>query len=492
MSLTCKNTTTNPNINDVIDQNLNRDLGLSNIFNVNNTVSMCVENFTSPFYTVSGACCGIPLTATTYNPSGCTYNLSLVDDIDLTFDFYGSLQYTGYTGQFCYKLTSEVNTTRGRCFSYSGITGTTLLDTIRLSKFDNEYRLRTWNIFNPMTCYTGITIDTSQYRPIDLTQDCFLSTIVNPPKPKFTNIKPDVFNDISFVNQSFDEIVEGQNQLLLPSIPVNNTAVVSVNGVVLSSFDYTIVDSLITFTIPLESTDIVQVYYHKTNFTKPSEIERRDSLVGLEMLVFTGTTSGVTNSNDNLINWNNIHGRLEMFLTEDILDNIDPTITINGIQLAYNIDVFKSSVVPNKLNFSDTVTLNINDIISVYYLKTNITNVGDLGDVYIDTPIITWYLDSELSKFNTIGTFYVELAENTDTSYNTIINSGSTIYKSGQLVYSLSLGPITTTNISNYIYRVRFVKEFTGRILRNTYTTESISDNGTLTMKWNYINSTNF
>ena len=52
MGFSCKNKNVlTPTIPNYID----RDLGLSNIYNVNTDVSFCMENFNSPLYYMSGA-----------------------------------------------------------------------------------------------------------------------------------------------------------------------------------------------------------------------------------------------------------------------------------------------------------------------------------------------------------------------------------------------------------------------------------------------------
>ena len=82
MSIICKPQKPNPTVESIIAQQLNRDLGLSSVFNVNTDVVPCLERFESPDYVVSGAC---KSTTVSSGLTGCHYNLSEVDDIDLIF-----------------------------------------------------------------------------------------------------------------------------------------------------------------------------------------------------------------------------------------------------------------------------------------------------------------------------------------------------------------------------------------------------------------------
>ena len=101
--------------NKYLDNPIDRDLGLSNINNINSTTNFCFEPFNGPTYNLSGAT--KPLTGNTSpcsgTPTNCyaVYNLSEIDDFDLKFNFTGSTDYTGYTGDFCYNIYNRKNFT---------------------------------------------------------------------------------------------------------------------------------------------------------------------------------------------------------------------------------------------------------------------------------------------------------------------------------------------------------------------------------------------
>jgi len=159
-----------------------RDIGLDSINNVNTEINFCQEIFKNPLFTVTGATIlssGLTetLTGCTYSPSsGATgttvvegfYNLDVTPDFIVDFFIESSApDYTGYTGNFCYKIFSEQNfvpttATRGmisgseiidKCVAFSAITSTTI------SQFFEEGSLRkTWSqyLIRPYFTFTSM------------------------------------------------------------------------------------------------------------------------------------------------------------------------------------------------------------------------------------------------------------------------------------------------------------------------------------------------
>jgi hypothetical protein len=518
MSLTCKPTqTTPPSYLARKIQQTYRDIGLSPVFNVNTDISPCVEDFTSPTYYMSGAT--KPTTGLTITSDN-VYNVSEVNDFDLTFNFTGSTDYTGYTGQFCYSVTPSLEGAgiEKNCVRYSGITGNTLVRTILpgtdVSIQDNTFTIRPWDVFIPkcLTDSRGRTgktsIDTSNFEPIDTSKDDYFVTVTNPPKPLLVQQFIELFSDIDFVNEILFPEVEGSTDLLLSNPPVGNQAVVSVNGITLSSSDYTIDGTLLTINnnIPLEFGnpvniddyvgDIVHVYYNKSNATSDAAVPI-DELVKLEIFSVTGITTGLTSNfsattYENIVNYNDTNDRLEIFLKENIDTGVQPILKVNGLDIAFNIDFFKSNIVNNKLILNEGITLDVGDIITVYYYYTGVNKPGDLGILNTDTPDIGWSTFNNLLRTNiSYGNFTVEITDRSDINYNNILKTGTTLYYNDNSDYNLTVGPITTTSVKDYIYRVKFDKYFVDEY-NNSYQTTSYSENGSFKLNWNYINNTKF
>lgn len=506
MSLICKPTTIpTPSLTARILQKVYRDNGLSPVYNVNTNVSPCIEDFTSPTYYMSGAT--KPTTGLTVTSEG-VYNLNEVDEFDLTFNFTGSTDYTNYIGKFCYGMIPYLssNVIEDRCHEYKNITGSSVTNTFNItevSPIDNCYLIRPWNKFYSKCLTnsrgrTGTTIDTSKFTPIDTSNDNYFVTIVNPPKPTLSFERVSVFADIEFVNETIIPIEDGSNMFLLSSPALAEKLVLSVNGITVSNYDYTVNGNLVTINGPLETSDVIHAYYNKSISTASSAIPV-DDIIKLEIFSVTGITTGVTSNfsattYSNLVNYNDDNDRLEIFLTEKIDPSTQPTLQINGIDVAFNVDFFKSNVVPNKLILNEGIDLEVGDIITVYYYYSGVNNPGDLGILNTNTPNIKWNTFTNILNniYNTsYADFTVEVAERDDINYNTILNSGTTIYINSTSEYSLTIEPITTKSIKNYIYRVRFDKYFVDRY-SNTYKTTTYSDNGSFSLNWNYINNINF
>jgi hypothetical protein len=501
MSLACKPKNISPTYEELLTQQTTRNLGLSSVFNVNTYVSPCVEDFTSPTYYLSGAT--KPMTGLTIT-SDSTHNMSEVDDFDLIYNFTGSTDYTGYTGEFCYEVVGVLpaNLIADRCTPFSGLTGSTLVtnyDNTEVSTVDNEYITKSWVKFNSK-CVTGLTIDTSDYE-VDFSVYDYFVTVTNPPKPSLLESSSNVFSDLNFVSEIIPVTFVGMNSFLLNEKPLGSIIILNVNGVNVVKSDYSVdpTTNVVTLLngITFEIEDVVQVYYNKTNLTNPFDAALNNR-IKMDMFLVTGITTGVTSSfsattYDNFVNYNNTNNRLEVFLTEDIESTVQPIVTINGVNVLFNVDVYKSNVVKNKLIFSDSVSILAGDVISIYYYFSGLQNPGDLGMLKTDSPAISWSSQQNITRnASSSGEFTVEVAEKGDTTFSTILYTGSTSYDADVTSYSLSVGPITTTSITNYIYRIKFTKDYVTSIIMNTYQTTNYSDIGSFILDWNYINNTNF
>jgi hypothetical protein len=442
-----------------------------------------------------------------YDPP-CLYNLNEINNFSVTFDFTsGNTMYTGYTGEFCY---SVINTLPGTtipsvCTPYDEITGSSItkdftVDT-NIATVDNTYRVRSWDRF-VSKCLTndvgntGITVDTEQF--VDIDKDCYFVTVTNPPKPLLEFQPIDALEGISFVNETLN-VIPDTNQVLLSSYPVGNQVLLSVNGITVSTSDYTLdlVDSrLITINTTLEGRDVISAAYN-TNKEGGTNGISNDS-VKLEIFSVTGVTTGVTSSfsattYENIVNYNSTNNRTEIYLKEKIDPSVQPRLTINGVNLQYEVDFFRSNIVDNKLILNEGSIIEIGDIVSIYYYYTGVNNPGDLGKLRTATPTIQWSSQTNVMKTSTSnGEFTLEVTDRDDVGFNNILKSSTTLYNNSLTSYTLDVDTITTTSIKNYIYRIKFTKNFSTRNPVNVYTTETYSDTGSFRLDWSYINNTNF
>lgn len=532
MSLACEPNKPTPSILVRRLQEIKRNLGLSPIFNVNTEVIPCIEQFIGPSYPCGNGMCE-PITGLTVGcPSGyiltsggticvsgvttattitvdpsCLHNLSIVNDFNITFDLTsGSTMYTGYTGEFCYSVINSLAAARilDVCIPYSDITGNTITRNFsvntNISSVDNSYSVRSWDKFTSRCLTnkfgkTGTTVDNSSY--IDSDNDCYFVTTVNPPKPSLEFIPSNFFSGIQFVNEVINSI-ENQSQFRLASNPLGGLIALTVNGLAVSNTDYTIdpVDNRL-FTIrtgiTIESRDVLSAAYNTSTST-----EVNNNNIRLEIFTVTGVTTGVTSSfsattYENIVNYNSVNNRTEIYLKDKIDPSVQPRLTINGVNLSFNVDFFKSNIVSNKLILNEGSVIETGDVISVYYYYSGINNPGDLGRLRTNTPEIKWSEEQNVLKtLLSYGEFTLEVTDRNDPSFINILKTGTTLYNNQISSYTLNIDPITTTSINHYIYRIKFVKNFVTSNPLNVYTTESYSDTGSFQLDWSYINNTNF
>lgn len=494
--------------------------------------------------------CGSGLTCTLLDYTEATsevfsYNLDVVDEINLGFNFTGNTQYTGYTGFWCYEVMGTIpfGELKKSCIPYGDITGDTISIDVYdgLPLIDNEYIVKTSNKFkskctntytnkkvrwlksgrqsNSITVGPAIgfidtstftkTVDTPDTDTLDLFKpqmvikesDAYFITVVNPPTPILEFIPFDVFESITFRSEILSPQVTGSNSLLLTEPPVAGKVLLSVNGVTVSTNDYEIDTDTNLLTIlndiTLETSDVIQAYYNTTSVTE-SSLLALENRVKLEMYAIDNVVSGVTGTTyDNTVNWNSDNYRYEFFLTEKMDANIQPIISINGVTLLWNIDVFRSSKIPNKLIFKEGTILEIGDIISVWYYFSGFNGVGDLGTLLTDTPSFKWSEQLNVLKpggyyGNSTGIFTVEITNREDENFNNILYSGTKVYNNSVSTYNLDVGPISTNTYTNYIYRIKFTKTYVPNIVYNLIDTTSYSQVGTFSLNKNYIDNSNF
>jgi hypothetical protein len=521
MGFSCKGknilTPTIPNYND-------RDLGLSNIYNVNSDVNFCMEDFSSPLYYMSGATkpyysvfsgC---TTGGTDNICGSIHNVSESDNFNLIFNITGGTDYSGYTGQFCYKIFSRPDfnvtysaTTSGittievvsnnnfitsqtplyeNCVDFSGISSNTVTQTILngidLPIADNDYRLMDYVTFTPNSC-SDIEIDTwsisDNYVDFNYSKDWYFVTVTNPPKPELFSTSQRRTNGVLYA-----ETIQSNSgtDYALTYVPAGQVVNVHINGILLTKnedyvLDYSQYPSgpvIVSFNEILEDIDVFNVVYviseTNTNLTSSSSPEG----FGIETIIYSGATTGVTASTINIVNYNTTSGLYEIFLTDNILVDSSVVLSINGIDLTENLEFYKSTTTQNKLNLHPNVNLVVGDIITAFYFKElNNTQSGDLGKLSSNNVNINWNINSEIQSSQFTGSsayFITEITEENDISYSGVTYTAITPY-SGLTIYNKIFDGVEVNK--KYIYRVCLNKKYVTITGDEIYTT-SCSDNG--------------
>lgn len=478
--------------NKYLDNSLDRELGLSNIYDVNTETNFCFEPFNGLSYNLSGAT--KPVTGSTSpcsgTPTNCyaVYNLSEVDDVSLHFNFTGSTDYTGYTGQFCYRLynrdsftlnipnksLSTENPTYINCLEFSAITSSTITETIsliELPRVDTDYMLRSYYNFTPKECSVN-NIDTwlssTQLNNFNFNYDWYLITVTNPPTPQLTTTT-DIITDNLRLKQQTILGANYQNNFNLEEFPINNEINLYINGVrMIESLDYTINSSSFPAVPPIiqiisgniDSNDIITVVYltGDQSLLTANGVNRND-FFEIDTFLVTGFTTNISASTVNIVNNNTVRGTQEVYLTNDFSDLSDVIVVINGITLTSDVEYYKSSSVKNKIIFNPNfTTIKNGDILSFWYFKTTLDNNADLGTLNTNSVDISWIVDELSDLDNNSGDFLVEVTETTDTTWTSLFYSENVEYTPNQEFYTVEVNNLTP-NV-DYKFRIIFYKTY--------------------------------
>jgi hypothetical protein len=478
--------------NKYLDNPFDRDIGLSNIYNINSVTNFCFEPFNGPTYNLSGATKAItgatsPCSGT---PTNCyaVYNLSEVDSFDLTFNFTGSTEYTGYTGSFCYKIfdrkdftlniankgLNNVDAVYEKCFDFSAITSTTITENLAIGEIpftNTDYLLRNYYKFIPKECGTN-EIDTwvtsPQLNNFNYDFDWYFLTIKNPPTPVITTTFGDVINNVTLIQETIPTN-NYENNFVLSNQPIDNKVNLYVNGVRLTeNVDYTLDTSQFPRTYPvvkiltadIEVRDVITVVYLVGPQSFVTELgQLKNDLFEIDTFSVTGFTSGVTASTINIVNQNTIKGTQEVFLT----NNFDPQSNIvgvlNGVTLTEDLDFYRSRTTPNKIIFNPKyMTIKVGDILSFWYFKTTLGDRNNLGTLNTDSVRIQWTVDPLPEQRYNSGIFVLDVTETSDTNWTSLFYSNSINYIESSKVYENLVDNLDVNK--EYKFRITFYKTY--------------------------------
>ena len=478
--------------NKYLDNPLDRDLGLSNIYNVNSVTNFCFEPFEGPTYWLSGAT--KPITGATTpcsgSPTNCyaVYNFSEVDDIDLGFNFTGSTDYTGYTGSFCYKIYDRRNFTVNRpnktlnnikpaleaCHAFSAITSTTINDIVNLGQLpftNTDYMLRSYYKFTPKECVKK-EIDTwknsNQLNYFNFNYDWYFITVTDPLKPSIVDTTGNLIDRVTLVQQT----IKGgafQNYFNLTNQPIGNKINLYVNGILLTpGLDYSLDTSMFPRTTPIvnifsgeiEVRDIITLVY----LVGPESFltalgQSRNELFEIDTFKVTGFTSDITASTTNIVNTNTIKGTQEVFLTSDFDPQSTVVAVLNGVKLMENIEYYKSSTTLNKIIFNPNfITIKEGDILSFWYFKTNLDTYNNLGTLDKDSVVIPWKVNPLREQLYNTAYFTVEVTEKSDTNWTSLFSTTTVDYSVNNSSYQTEVTNLIVNK--DYKFRVIFEKTY--------------------------------
>ncbi len=519
MCILCKNKKTNLPIvnNELLVQTEIDRAGLSNIYNISNTLAFCNETFKNPLYNLDGAtkatsaftttsCSGIT-TASTYSTTACTavYNFSEIDDFTLTFNITGNTQYTGYTGDFCYHtfdisnfLTQEKDyvvkqdSVLSDCFIYSAITGNTLVETINVGELprkDAQYLIKDYNLFYTKNCQDKLRINTFDLttQPIDtiFSEGWYFITVVNPEPPVFGLVINSPLVDSTTLITESPELVEGQTSVFkINGIPLNNKILLYVNGIQLTEgMDWVILPEnsrLIEITSgALEpGRDIITVTYLNLSRDTENIFNLNEDYLQLDSMVVNTITTDVVYSGAvrPSVNYNTVRSRQEVLLTSAIKDFSNIIFTVNGVRLSINKDYYLSSSDSRRLIIDPSGSIDLGDSVSIFYLTKETNDYLDLGYYRSLKPGITWSVPSSYERYlSKNGKFLLQVTTGSDTNFDTPIQNKFVDFEQLNNVYTAELDELPTNLGENFLVRVYFFKDYP-ILFNNIITTRSVSN----------------
>jgi len=493
--------------------------------------SVQMDVYTNPSFVISGASATIASGTTTgstyyYNPSVSGTSAGVALDFGFA-DNYDTL--TASTTTFNYNVYGYNPTTatfgnhvRGGDFSFPtrifNVTGTTQSDTMNYGVLysDNEYIIKPSYTYSATTLIEDIVINTLDLSDINTainltgntfglfntgTTDGYFIVVDNPPTPEIAtptitetpsdytltmvqkdktkgaleiSIPPPTITSASTIklqSENFTVGYSGQSEFIL-NMKADGDVLVTVNGVtLLKDVEYTFVDNRTNTTTvyiasgaTLMTTDTLQMIYVNGASTGDG--------LSVETTQVAAIASGATGTAPAgaKVFYNTTHNKYEYYLDVDPSDPSDIKLIVNGIDLSYDLDYYQSSTVANRLIF-DSASIVIGDVIAAYYLP--IDSVSVINSLTTNSLAVSW--SSVPAPTGIPGVFNLEVASSGDTSYSSVVYSGSTPYISGQTEYALNL-TITGLN-QTYLYRVVSEKTFT-TLMGDQLVTKSYSING--------------
>jgi hypothetical protein len=519
----CNNVIQTPSTEELILESIKRDYGLANINNVNPGVDMCAEIFLGPTFTSNFTTLTSGLTI-----SSTGVFILTEPTLDFSYTFTGNVStLTAYTGNFEYQIfprsgeedlptvdnisgtTTPVPTFSDILFysastSFSAITnsGFTYIETINNLNSDQEYVLNSNFLFNNNDCLIDREINTGNYLNEYVSgSSLYFVTVFKPEKPILgpfksggvktpstltvdrRTVEGDTETYVFGVPQKDDTSINCQlitetltintlspDTFILSYKPYDDSVMISVNGVTLSKYDYTITDHVIvTLTQNLnEGKDIITATYLACDKDLTS--------LNSEFYSITGITSGTTSAHTptEKVYYNTDYNTYEYYTDLELEDQANLLLFLNGIKLTYGIDYYFSISSKNRIIFN-VVTLTLGDIIHVIY-TVNDTLEGDY-DLITNGTILEWEVTTPTKvteRFN--GNFLVEITESSDINFTSTATTQQIIvnYTDNQTRYYTSIPTTGITANNTYIWRVTNNKVYNG-LLDNIFTTSTTS-----------------
>jgi hypothetical protein len=501
-------------------ETLRRNYGLSNINNVIGGLDVCAEIFNGSIYTTN---LNKIITGLTESSTG-VFNLSDSDEgnISIQYTFTGNQEtLTAYTGNLISRVYKRrgINETDPTTINpnqavveptdvteFSAITASGYSYTINTNfdSEDQEYILNTNYRFITKECSEGSVItNPSLGNRYDEDSSWYFVTLINPETPQlgpFPEPEPlspeiltvtrkerplgdetyvfgvpqqtEVSNKCRLITENLTINPPSSTIFSISTIPEPNSMLISVNGITLSTDDYSISgQTTIILTQPLDpNKDIITATYIDCD-------QDINTIYAEQYEIVSGVTSGATSGyTSEKVYYNTDQSKYEYYLDfePDEVENI--MLFLNGIKLTYGLDYVLSTSVDNRIIFIGVV-LGVSDIIFASYFSGESVE-GDYGLVETQNGTLEWSVETPILITDRVnGEFIVEVTESTDTTFSSTATTKQVIVEyfevEGNTLFSTTI-PSGLNENQKYIWRVINKKVYSG-LLGNIFTTESIS-----------------
>ncbi len=487
---------------------------------VNTSSDICVFNM--PVFTMSGAskidCTGTTLTSGSTN----VYPLTGQTNIDVGFTFTGNT--SSLTGNTIFRFeVYKYNNTIGifetpYLFQSSGYTwdsfsGTSAFTTtipVTNLNLDGDYLIKGYYVHDVCTEFGGLLgnkYSTASFKTGDnyglyqKDRDSYFVAFTSADTPQLSvgDTSSELTKSSILLSQSI--LLNGtESTFILPSSALGGSHMVALNGLTLAEdYDYGLTANQ-GGNIPPNTYNPLSYTASSSNFFKTTETVKLklsgDTISG-DMLTYvyvnstddstfrydtididSAITSGTTNNQgSNDVYYNTTEGKYEIYTSLVTVEPNDMIVTLNGINLANNIDYYQSITNPKRIILEGNLA--VNDLINIYYM----TNVSVQGDVRTSTLKFSWSIENVPQTTN--GLFTVEIAS--DNMFSTIVQTGTREYIIGNISYGLEL-PIDGEVGDVLYYRIKNDKNYInlcGSVINTTAYSEIID----ITIQTNASNS---
>jgi len=247
---------------------------------------------------------------------------------------------------------------------------------------------------------------------------------------------------------------------------------VSYNGSVLGkNYDYTISGSNINLNFEVLDGQVITVAY----------VSNGNRSLYLDSYKVSSINSGATDTQtiNDKIYYNTTTSKYEYYLDSNTDGSV--LLTINGAPLINGVEYYQSTTNKRRIIIENVVE--VGDVITAVYFP----NAGIVGNIFTLTPVFGWTIqNAPTDDFD--GTFTVEIADEVDTNFDTILFSGTVDYQTGIIYYNTSVSINSVSFGDNFIYRIKNEKRYTpisGEVIKTITYSETLP----ITVITNEINS---